>query len=143
MKAFTLLSLFVASPAFAAAMADGTYECTIYPIGAEKQTVKLTFDMKNDEVACKVGNYEEGSCETWFTFTPEKQNKFWLDGLYDGGYEYNEKGDWVVSADSDGCNIAKFTLYKDSDFTKGFLSSEFRCSGEKEKYAGKVSCKRN
>lgn len=143
MKAFALLALFVTSPAFAAGMADGKYSCTIFPIGTDKKTVKLSFDMKNDEVACKVGDYEEGSCETWFTFSPEEQNKFWLDGLYDGGYEYNEKGDWVVSADSDGCNIAEFSLYKDSGFTKGFITSEFRCGGgEKERYAGKVFCER-
>lgn len=146
MKAFALLALFVTSPAFALmpelrpAMADGKYSCTVSPVGADKAKVKIGFDLKEGEILCQKGDEEEG-CEEWFTYSPKSQNKFWLDGLVDGGYGYTEKGDWEISADSDGCNIANLTLYRDSQFTKGFITTEFRCgSGETERHAGKVFC---
>lgn len=138
-KSLLALVMFVSSQALA--IPDGKYACTVTPKGDEKNQVKISFEIKNGEVPCQIGDGEY-ECQQWFLYSPESQQNFWLDGLVDGGSSDDEKGNWLVSADSDGCNIGKLILYKDSGFTKGFITSEFRCgAGDKERSAGKVSCK--
>ncbi len=132
------LAIFFATSAFA--MNEGQYSCTIHPEGGDRSPVELGFTLKDGDISCLEDDGEY--CMTWFTYSPPEQNRFWLDGLYDGGFGYTKKGDWQISADSDGCNIGELTLYKDSNFTKGFITSEFRCSGPPTKrYAGEVFCR--
>ncbi len=123
----------------ASAIPDGKFKCVIVPTGAPIPVVKLRFEIKDGDVKChKMADAE--SCETWFGYSPKRQNKFWLDGLVDGGFSDDAEGNWKVDADSDGCNIGKLTLYKNSGFKRGFISSKFNCSTGNPSYAGKVSC---
>ena len=122
-------------------MPEGNYNCDIHAKGKAKSG-KLVFSVKADEVACVAGDGQPGSedfiCQEWFKISSED---FWLDGLYDGGYEFNNEGDFEVFADSDGCNIGELVLYKNSGFTKGFITTEFRCSSNRTlRSAGSVSC---
>nr|WP_295905976.1 hypothetical protein [uncultured Bdellovibrio sp.] len=132
------LSLLFLSTTQAFAVTDGKYKCDITPKGADKSKIQLSFEISNGDVVCKEADGEW--CMRWFDFEPAKQEKFWLDGLYDGGYEDLDNGDWKVSADSDGCNIGKLILYKNSGFTKGFLTTAFHCSGKVAPSAGSVTC---
>ncbi|HEY8279444.1 MAG TPA: hypothetical protein VIH99_07475 [Bdellovibrionota bacterium] len=145
----TLLALLIvcfAAPAFAAPakMGAGEYRCSIFPTsGDEPGPIKLRFELdRKGEPKCQK-MVDSENCGEWFLYSARNQDRFWLDGLYDGGVSYNDNGDWEVFADSDGCNIGKLVLYKDSDFTKGFITSEFRCSSTRPiKNAGKVYCEK-
>lgn len=139
MKQIILGMLMLASTQ-AFAVSDGVYNCEISPKGTDKAKVQLSFEIEQGDVTCKEDDGD--TCMRWFDYGPADQEKFWLDGLYDGGYGYLDNGNWEVTADSDGCDIGKLVLYKNSGFTKGFITSEFRCSGPGTlKYAGTVSCK--
>ncbi len=125
----------------ALAMKDGKYNCTITEQGGGKSVVGLSFIMKKGEIQCLEGDNDDW-CKAWFKYTSQQeQRKFWLDGLADGGYGFDDQGNFDLTADSDGYDFATFKLYKNSGFSKGFITTVFRCgAGPTEKYAGKVFC---
>ena len=141
MKALFALAIALFAIQIQAAITDGTYSCAITPRGSDRPEVTLGFRVNGGEIQCQKG--EGDDCEAWFTYAPEEQTKFWLDGLYDGGYEHDSEGNFRLRADSDGCNLGSLVLYQNARYLRGFITSEFHCSStETTRFAGSVSCTR-
>lgn len=140
-KILLILCLMVMS--FSHALEFGKYHCKIYPNKSRQATMTFNFEFADEELKC-FERYasDDDYCMKFFQFNPVDQIDFYLDGLYDGGFGYDPKDDFVVSSDSDGCDIGRLTLYAKSGYRKGYITSTFRCSGPLERNAGDVYCTR-
>lgn len=59
----------------------------------------------------------------------------------DNGYEFDQKGNFVLYLDSDGCDVGVLKLYKNSKYRAGYTKIEHHCSGDVPDTYGILSCK--
>lgn len=144
MKFFLALSISLFS--FTSLADTKSLSCVFESLSKEAQlTVSIDNFSDSKFIALNYEQYTDYDGEpAAFSYDGDELEWLWLLSLsWDGqSIEINDKGNMVISLDSDGCDVGNIYLYANSDFQFGYLSLEHNCSGPSKKQTySKAKCK--
>ena len=106
--------------------------CLIPQISSTASLLITVDNLNTDKVRLNYDHYTDYDGEgAAFSYEGEELEWLWVLALsWDGQFiELDEKENLKLSLDSDGCDVGKIYLYKNSNFKNGYLRIKHHCSG--------------